>query len=44
VETIANEQQRQLIEERTGSNLGKIIVLAICVVLFGPIRQPFLRR
>src|SRR6516164_11617683 len=29
VETIANEQQRQLIEERTGNMVEKIIVLAI---------------
>jgi hypothetical protein len=43
-ETMANEQQRQPIEERIGSMVGKIIVLAICAMLFWGYSTTFLAQ
>jgi hypothetical protein len=41
---MANEQQRQPIEERIGSMVGKIIVLRFVLCFFGAIRQPYLAQ
>ena len=43
-ETMANEQQRQPIEERIGSMVGKIIVLAICAMLLWGYSTTFLAQ
>jgi hypothetical protein len=43
-ETMANEQQRQPIEERIGSMVGKIIVLAICAMILWGYSTTFLAQ
>jgi hypothetical protein len=41
---MANEHQRQPIEERIGSMVGKIIVLAICAMLLWGYSTTFLAQ
>jgi hypothetical protein len=41
---MANEQQRQPIEERIGSMVGKIIVLSICAMLLWGYSTTFLAQ
>jgi hypothetical protein len=43
-QTMANEQQRQPIEERIGSMVGKIIVLAICAMFLWGYSTTFLAQ
>ena len=41
---MANEQQRQPLEERIGGMVGKIIVLAICAMLLWGYSTTFLAQ